>query len=161
MSYSIIIIPMKLVILSVHVGVRINSGLSTSIRLYSATKFILYIVGGSIFLLPGVLGIGLYGSNEPTLNFDTYNSEEYFFYQALINKPTKSFKLDLIKPKHCRHSLISTLEHFLFPIYRKNPIIVIGLVHSSSNDMDRSNLAIMEFIIRLLNHMKFYPTPYI
>ena len=40
-------------------------------RLYSATKFILYTAGGSIFLLMGVLGMGLYGSNEPTLNFET------------------------------------------------------------------------------------------
>ncbi|KAL7599178.1 hypothetical protein Lser_V15G20835 [Lactuca serriola] len=40
-------------------------------RLYSATKFILYTVGGSIFLLMGVLGVGLYGSNEPKLNFET------------------------------------------------------------------------------------------
>ena len=35
-------------------------------RLYSATKFILYTAGGSIFLLMGVLGIGLYSSTEPT-----------------------------------------------------------------------------------------------
>ncbi|KAH9798647.1 hypothetical protein KPL71_000094 [Citrus sinensis] len=40
-------------------------------RLYSATKFILYTAGGSVFLLIGVLGIGLYGSNEPTLNLET------------------------------------------------------------------------------------------
>ncbi|XP_052483395.1 LOW QUALITY PROTEIN: NAD(P)H-quinone oxidoreductase chain 4, chloroplastic-like [Gossypium raimondii] len=40
-------------------------------RLYSATKFILYTAGGSVFLLIGVLGLGLYGSNEPTLNFET------------------------------------------------------------------------------------------
>ena len=39
-------------------------------RLYSATKFILYTAGGSIFLLMGVLGIGLYSSTEPTLNFE-------------------------------------------------------------------------------------------
>ncbi|KAH9760184.1 hypothetical protein KPL70_000089 [Citrus sinensis] len=39
-------------------------------RLYSATKFILYTAGGSVFLLIGVLGIGLYGSNEPTLNLE-------------------------------------------------------------------------------------------
>ncbi|KAI3461574.1 hypothetical protein Pfo_018237, partial [Paulownia fortunei] len=37
--------------------------------LYSATKFILYTVGVSVFLLMSVLAIGLYGSTEPTLNF--------------------------------------------------------------------------------------------
>nr|YP_010265360.1 NADH-plastoquinone oxidoreductase subunit 4 [Dialyceras coriaceum]UIR97871.1 NADH-plastoquinone oxidoreductase subunit 4 [Dialyceras coriaceum] len=46
-------------------------------RLYSATKFILYTAGGSIFLLLGVLGMGLYGSNEPTLNFETLANQSY------------------------------------------------------------------------------------
>ncbi|MFS7891969.1 putative NADH:quinone oxidoreductase/Mrp antiporter, membrane subunit [Helianthus anomalus] len=46
-------------------------------RLYSATKFILYTAGGSIFLLMGVLGVGLYGSNEPTLNFETSVNQSY------------------------------------------------------------------------------------
>nr|YP_010757052.1 NdhD [Triumfetta japonica]UNV38770.1 NdhD [Triumfetta japonica] len=46
-------------------------------RLYSATKFILYTAGGSVFLLIGVLGIGLYGSNEPTLNFETVANQSY------------------------------------------------------------------------------------
>nr|YP_010725351.1 NADH-plastoquinone oxidoreductase subunit 4 [Adenosma glutinosa]WDY12252.1 NADH-plastoquinone oxidoreductase subunit 4 [Adenosma glutinosa] len=46
-------------------------------RLYSATKFILYTAGGSVFLLMGVLGIGLYGSNEPTLNFDILANQAY------------------------------------------------------------------------------------
>nr|YP_009750824.1 NADH-plastoquinone oxidoreductase subunit 4 [Casimiroa edulis]QIJ98207.1 NADH-plastoquinone oxidoreductase subunit 4 [Casimiroa edulis] len=46
-------------------------------RLYSATKFILYTAGGSIFLLIGVLGIGLYGSNEPTLNLETLVHQSY------------------------------------------------------------------------------------
>lgn len=46
-------------------------------RLYSATKFILYTAGGSIFLLIGVLGMGLYGSNGPTLNFETVANQSY------------------------------------------------------------------------------------
>nr|YP_001542497.1 NADH dehydrogenase subunit 4 [Ceratophyllum demersum]A8SEF4.1 RecName: Full=NAD(P)H-quinone oxidoreductase chain 4, chloroplastic; AltName: Full=NAD(P)H dehydrogenase, chain 4; AltName: Full=NADH-plastoquinone oxidoreductase chain 4 [Ceratophyllum demersum]ABQ81501.1 NADH-plastoquinone oxidoreductase subunit 4 [Ceratophyllum demersum] len=46
-------------------------------RLYSATKFILYTAGGSIFLLMGVLGMGLYGSNEPILNFETSANQSY------------------------------------------------------------------------------------
>lgn len=46
-------------------------------RLYSATKLILYTAGGSIFLLMGVLGIGLYGSNEPTFNFETSANQSY------------------------------------------------------------------------------------
>ncbi|XP_052623806.1 NAD(P)H-quinone oxidoreductase chain 4, chloroplastic-like [Lactuca sativa] len=46
-------------------------------RLYSATKCILYTAGGSIFLLMGVLGVGLSGSNEPTLNFETSVNQSY------------------------------------------------------------------------------------
>lgn len=46
-------------------------------RLYSATKFILYTAGGSVFLLMGVLGVALYGSNEPTLNFETSVNQSY------------------------------------------------------------------------------------
>nr|BDR62871.1 NADH-plastoquinone oxidoreductase subunit 4 [Jacquemontia paniculata] len=46
-------------------------------RFYSATKFILYTAGGSIFLLMGVLGLTLYGSNEPTLNFETSVNQSY------------------------------------------------------------------------------------
>nr|AWH05245.1 NADH dehydrogenase subunit 4 [Asclepias brachystephana] len=46
-------------------------------RLYSATKFILYTAGGSIFFLMGVLGIGLYGSNQPTLSFETSANQSY------------------------------------------------------------------------------------
>ncbi|KAL5641867.1 hypothetical protein ACJX0J_002668 [Zea mays] len=38
-------------------------------RLYSGYQFILYTAGGSIFFLIGVLGMGLYGSNEPGLDF--------------------------------------------------------------------------------------------
>nr|Q70XV2.1 RecName: Full=NAD(P)H-quinone oxidoreductase chain 4, chloroplastic; AltName: Full=NAD(P)H dehydrogenase, chain 4; AltName: Full=NADH-plastoquinone oxidoreductase chain 4 [Amborella trichopoda]CAD47815.3 ndhD [Amborella trichopoda] len=46
-------------------------------RLYSATKFILYTAGGSIFLLIGVLGMGLYSSNQPMLNFETSANQSY------------------------------------------------------------------------------------
>nr|YP_008994446.1 NADH-plastoquinone oxidoreductase subunit 4 [Viviania marifolia]YP_008994450.1 NADH-plastoquinone oxidoreductase subunit 4 [Viviania marifolia]AGV02875.1 NADH-plastoquinone oxidoreductase subunit 4 [Viviania marifolia]AGV02879.1 NADH-plastoquinone oxidoreductase subunit 4 [Viviania marifolia] len=46
-------------------------------RLYSATKFILYTAGGSVFLLLGVLGLGLYGSDEPTLNFEISANQSY------------------------------------------------------------------------------------
>lgn len=55
-------------------GIGINPRLSTFIhlggkkRFYSATKFILYTAGASVFLLMGILGIGLYGSNKPTFN---------------------------------------------------------------------------------------------
>nr|YP_009925431.1 NADH dehydrogenase subunit D [Lomatogonium perenne]QNH70595.1 NADH dehydrogenase subunit D [Lomatogonium perenne] len=46
-------------------------------RLYSATKFILYTAGGSIFLVMGILCMGLYGSNEPILNFETLVNRPY------------------------------------------------------------------------------------
>ena len=46
-------------------------------RLYSATKFILYTAGSSVFLLMGALGIALYGSNEPTFNFETSANQPY------------------------------------------------------------------------------------
>nr|UEV85720.1 NADH-plastoquinone oxidoreductase subunit 4 [Eschscholzia californica] len=66
-------------------------------RLYSATKFILYTAGGSIFLLMGVLGMGLYGSNEPTLNFETSANQSYpvaleiiFYFGFLIGYAVKS-----------------------------------------------------------------------
>nr|AWI72731.1 NADH dehydrogenase subunit 4 [Metastelma northropiae] len=53
-------------------------------RLYSATKFILYTAGGSIFLLMGVLGIGLYGYNQPTLSFETSANLSYPFVLEII-----------------------------------------------------------------------------
>lgn len=37
---------------------------------YLVIKFILYMVGGFIFFLMGVLGVGLYGFNELILNFE-------------------------------------------------------------------------------------------
>nr|YP_009975508.1 NADH-plastoquinone oxidoreductase subunit 4 [Drypetes longifolia]QNK04849.1 NADH-plastoquinone oxidoreductase subunit 4 [Drypetes longifolia] len=46
-------------------------------RLYSATKFILYTAGSSLFLLMGALGITLYSSNEPTFNFETSANQSY------------------------------------------------------------------------------------
>ena len=78
-------------------------------RLYSATKFILYTAGGSIFLLMGVLGMGLYGSNEPTLNFETLANQSYplgleiiFYFGFLIAYAVKS----PIIPLHTWLSLI-------------------------------------------------------
>ncbi|RZC81264.1 hypothetical protein C5167_043807 [Papaver somniferum] len=66
-------------------------------RLYSATKFILYSAGGSIFLLMGVLCMGLYASNEPTLNFETLANQSYpvaleiiFYFGFLIAYAVKS-----------------------------------------------------------------------
>uniref|UniRef100_A0A8S0WSX8 NADH:quinone oxidoreductase/Mrp antiporter transmembrane domain-containing protein n=1 Tax=Spirodela intermedia TaxID=51605 RepID=A0A8S0WSX8_SPIIN len=63
------------------VGIRIDSSLFTFIhvgkkRLYSATKFILYTAGVP-FSFNRVLGMGLYGSNEPTLNFETLTNQSY------------------------------------------------------------------------------------
>nr|YP_010294035.1 NADH-plastoquinone oxidoreductase subunit 4 [Paepalanthus alpinus]ULQ67330.1 NADH-plastoquinone oxidoreductase subunit 4 [Paepalanthus alpinus] len=46
-------------------------------RLYSATKFILYTAGGSLFFLIGVLGMSIYGSNEPTLDFEKLINQSY------------------------------------------------------------------------------------
>uniref|UniRef100_UPI0031F3728F NADH-plastoquinone oxidoreductase subunit 4 n=1 Tax=Platylobium infecundum TaxID=3041824 RepID=UPI0031F3728F len=46
-------------------------------RLYSATKFLLYTAVSSVFLLIGILGMGLYGSNEPTFNFETLTHQSY------------------------------------------------------------------------------------
>nr|YP_010426292.1 NADH dehydrogenase subunit 4 [Thottea sumatrana]USL48287.1 NADH dehydrogenase subunit 4 [Thottea sumatrana] len=66
-------------------------------RLYSATKFILYTAGGSIFLLIGVPGMGLYDSNGPTLNFETSTNQSYpaaleiiFYIGFLITYAVKS-----------------------------------------------------------------------
>uniref|UniRef100_UPI0031F43E25 NADH-plastoquinone oxidoreductase subunit 4 n=1 Tax=Platylobium triangulare TaxID=1560081 RepID=UPI0031F43E25 len=46
-------------------------------RLYAATKFLLYTAVSSVFLLIGILGMGLYGSNEPTFNFETLTHQSY------------------------------------------------------------------------------------
>nr|YP_009113777.1 NADH-plastoquinone oxidoreductase subunit 4 [Zamia furfuracea]AFR45424.1 NADH-plastoquinone oxidoreductase subunit 4 [Zamia furfuracea]QWW89739.1 NADH dehydrogenase subunit 4 [Zamia fischeri]BAR93342.1 NADH-plastoquinone oxidoreductase subunit 4 [Zamia furfuracea]BDI62799.1 NADH-plastoquinone oxidoreductase subunit 4 [Zamia furfuracea] len=46
-------------------------------RLYSATKFILYTAGGSIFISMGVLSMGLYGFDGPTLDFDILANKYY------------------------------------------------------------------------------------
>nr|UDP57318.1 NADH dehydrogenase subunit 4 [Melicytus chathamicus] len=46
-------------------------------RLYSATKFILYTAGSSVFLLIGALGIALYASNESTFHFETSANQSY------------------------------------------------------------------------------------
>nr|YP_010006898.1 NdhD [Passiflora deidamioides]QNR05665.1 NdhD [Passiflora deidamioides] len=46
-------------------------------RFYSATKFILYTAGSSIFLLMGALGIALYAFNEPTFNFEKSANQSY------------------------------------------------------------------------------------
>ncbi|KAI3868041.1 hypothetical protein MKX03_035257, partial [Papaver bracteatum] len=61
------------------------------------TKFILYTAWGSIFLLMGVLGMGLYASNEPTLNFETLANQSYpvaleiiFYFGFLISYAVKS-----------------------------------------------------------------------
>jgi NAD(P)H-quinone oxidoreductase subunit 4 len=53
-------------------------------RLYSATKFILYTAGGSIFLLIGILSIGLYGSNKPTFHFERLINQSYPFWLEII-----------------------------------------------------------------------------
>ncbi|WVZ26780.1 hypothetical protein V8G54_000036 (mitochondrion) [Vigna mungo] len=66
-----------------HVGIRINSRLSTFIYVgwkktfVSATKFILYTAGSSVFLLLGILGMSFYSSNEPTLNFESLTNQSY------------------------------------------------------------------------------------
>uniref|UniRef100_B7T3A6 NAD(P)H-quinone oxidoreductase chain 4, chloroplastic n=1 Tax=Geranium macrorrhizum TaxID=28963 RepID=B7T3A6_9ROSI len=46
-------------------------------RLYSATKFLLYTAVSSLFLLIGVLSIGLFGSNEPTFHFEISAHQSY------------------------------------------------------------------------------------
>ncbi|MFS7920326.1 putative NADH:ubiquinone oxidoreductase [Helianthus anomalus] len=61
-----------------HVGIRINSSLSTSIHVGRKETSLL------IFLLMGVLGVGLYGSNEPTLNFETSVNQSYHVALEII-----------------------------------------------------------------------------
>nr|KJB80650.1 hypothetical protein B456_013G108500 [Gossypium raimondii] len=53
-------------------------------RLYSTIKFILYTVRGFDFLLIGVLGLGLYDSNEPTLNFKTLVNQSFLVALEII-----------------------------------------------------------------------------
>lgn len=64
-------------------GIRINSHLSTFIHVRRKERFVFsykiffYTAGSSIFLLIGVLGISLYGSNEPTLNLEILTNQSY------------------------------------------------------------------------------------
>nr|QYB21016.1 NADH-plastoquinone oxidoreductase subunit 4 [Austrocedrus chilensis]BBN66409.1 NADH-plastoquinone oxidoreductase subunit 4 [Austrocedrus chilensis] len=46
-------------------------------RLYSATKFLLYTAGGSIFILMGALSMGLYGSHKPAFDFELLANKDY------------------------------------------------------------------------------------
>nr|YP_009652663.1 NADH-plastoquinone oxidoreductase subunit 4 [Juniperus recurva]YP_009679232.1 NADH-plastoquinone oxidoreductase subunit 4 [Juniperus squamata]YP_010332417.1 NADH-plastoquinone oxidoreductase subunit 4 [Juniperus przewalskii subsp. pendula]YP_010426982.1 NADH-plastoquinone oxidoreductase subunit 4 [Juniperus pingii]QJU04322.1 NADH-plastoquinone oxidoreductase subunit 4 [Juniperus saltuaria]UNQ87695.1 NADH-plastoquinone oxidoreductase subunit 4 [Juniperus przewalskii]QCF45949.1 NADH-plastoqu len=46
-------------------------------RLYSATKFLLYTAGGSIFILMGALSMGLYGSHGPAFDFELLAKKDY------------------------------------------------------------------------------------
>nr|YP_008965082.1 NADH dehydrogenase subunit D [Agathis dammara]BAO19766.1 NADH dehydrogenase subunit D [Agathis dammara]BCK52039.1 NADH-plastoquinone oxidoreductase subunit 4 [Agathis dammara] len=46
-------------------------------RLYSATKFLLYTAGGSIFILMGALSMGLYGSDGPTFDLEILANKYY------------------------------------------------------------------------------------
>nr|QYB22457.1 NADH-plastoquinone oxidoreductase subunit 4 [Saxegothaea conspicua]BBF91307.1 NADH-plastoquinone oxidoreductase subunit 4 [Saxegothaea conspicua] len=46
-------------------------------RLYSATKFLLYTAGGSIFILMGALSMGLYGSDGPTFDLEILSNRCY------------------------------------------------------------------------------------
>nr|YP_010410837.1 NADH-plastoquinone oxidoreductase subunit 4 [Cycas edentata]URF35152.1 NADH-plastoquinone oxidoreductase subunit 4 [Cycas edentata] len=46
-------------------------------RLYSATKFILYTAGGSIFISMGASSMGLYGFDGPTLDFEILANKYY------------------------------------------------------------------------------------
>ncbi|MCL7036302.1 hypothetical protein MKW94_008973 [Papaver nudicaule] len=65
-------------------------------RLFDFLMLAMYS-GGSIFLLLGVLGMGLYASNEPTLNFETLANQSYpvgleiiFYFGFLIAYAVKS-----------------------------------------------------------------------
>ncbi|KAL5645519.1 hypothetical protein ACJX0J_004489 [Zea mays] len=73
-------------------------------RLYSATKFILYTAGGSIFFLIGVLGMGLYGSNEPGLDLERlinqsipYNIGNTTYMYAFSRNSIKDGSIRLIR----------------------------------------------------------------
>ncbi|WZZ33222.1 hypothetical protein YC2023_016623 [Brassica napus] len=92
-------------------------------RLYSATKFILYTAGSSIFLLIGVLGISLYGSNEPTLNLELLGNQAYpleilFYIGFLIAFAVKSPIIPLHTwlpdtPSEAHYSIGSITDHGL------------------------------------------------
>ncbi|KAI3881386.1 hypothetical protein MKW92_008673 [Papaver armeniacum] len=65
-------------------------------RLFHFLMLAMYI-GGSIFLLMGVFGMGLYASNEPTLNLETLANQSYpvtleiiFYFDFLIVYAVKS-----------------------------------------------------------------------
>ncbi|KAL5643141.1 hypothetical protein ACJX0J_000341 [Zea mays] len=47
------------------------------LSMWGGKRFILYTAGGSIFFLIGVLGMGLYGSNEPGLDLERLINQSY------------------------------------------------------------------------------------
>lgn len=61
-------------------------------HLCSATKFILNTTGGSNFLLLGVLDVSLYGSNEPTFNFETLANQPY----PVVLRVTFHIEIDIL-----------------------------------------------------------------
>ena len=91
-----------------HVGIRINSRLSTFIYVGWKKTFVfsykVYFVhwGSSIFLLLGILGMGFYSSNEPTLNFESLSNQSYpmaleiIFYMGFLI----AFALKSLIPLH-------------------------------------------------------------
>nr|VDD25504.1 unnamed protein product [Brassica rapa] len=81
-------------------------------RLYSATKFILYTAGSSIFLLIGVLGISLYGSNEPTLNLELLGNQAYPVTLEIL------FILDFLLLLPSNHRLYLYILGYLTPTAR-------------------------------------------
>ncbi|KAL5645956.1 hypothetical protein ACJX0J_003750 [Zea mays] len=113
-------------------GVRINSCLLTFIhvggkrRLYSATKFILYTAGGSIFFLIGVLGMGLY---ERLINQSYPTTLEILLYFGFLI--AYAVKLPIIPLHTCTCMLLHTglirvnMEllphaHYLFSLGQRN-----------------------------------------
>ncbi|KAL5644369.1 hypothetical protein ACJX0J_000430 [Zea mays] len=130
-----------------HVGVRINSCLLTFIhvggkrRLYSATKFILYTAGGSIFFLIGVLGMGLY---ERLINQSYPTTLEILLYFGFLIAYAYMYALAGILLKMGAYGLIRVnMEllphaHYLFSPW----LVIIGavqIIYAASTSLGQRN----------------------
>ncbi|KAL5642059.1 hypothetical protein ACJX0J_000170 [Zea mays] len=130
-------------------------------RLYSATKFILYTAGGSIFFLIGVLGMGLYAR---LINQSYPTTLEYYCILAslllMLRNSIKdgSIRIDSVNMELLPHA------HYLFSPW----LVIIGavqIIYAASTSLGQRNfkkriayssVSHMGFIIIELLFYKYY-----
>ncbi|KAL5644259.1 hypothetical protein ACJX0J_004076 [Zea mays] len=118
-------------------------------RLYSATKFILYTAGGSIFFLIGVLGMGLYGSNEPGLDLERLINQSYpttlkyyCILASLLLMLRNSIKDGSIRMIRVNMELLPHAHYLFFPLLQ---LLLVNEI--SKKEIAYSSVSHMGFII--------------